>query len=185
MPKSFFSLLTLETQMTTPKLVAVALVMCVATVGWSQTSPEDHAAHHPAEKSSATAPAAAAPDRKMSEWKNDMAATRGLLDRAEHAESLAERERLLDQHLAGMRKQLAALKSQQCEMDKMEGGGVGGERPNTSRPGMMDKDMKMGDGMKKDHMMMCHEMMKARMDAVVELLEQTWRREELRKRGAN
>ena len=38
----------------------------------------------------------------------------------------------------------------------------------------------MKDGMKKDHMQMCHEKMKARSDAMADLLEQTWRREELR-----
>jgi hypothetical protein len=171
--------------MTIPKLAAMALLMTVATIGWSQTSPEDHAAHHPPEKAPATASAAATPDRKMMESKNDFAATRGLLERAEQAKSPAERERLLDEHLAAMRHQLAALKSQQCEMEKMEGGAMGGERPDTSKPGMMDEGMKMGAGMKNDHMMMCHQLMKARMDIVVELLEQTWRREELRKRGAN
>jgi hypothetical protein len=170
--------------MTIHKLAIVTFLMSVATIGWSQTSPEDHAAHHPPEKASASAPAAATPDGKMTESKDDMAAIRGLLEKAEQAKSSAERERLLDQHLAAMRKQLAALKSQHCEMDKMERGAMGGERPNSSKPGMMDDGMKMGDGMKKDHMMMCHQMMKARMDTVLEFLEQTWRREELRKRGA-
>jgi hypothetical protein len=151
--------------MTILKLAAAALLMCMSTVGRSQTSPEDHAAHHPPEKATlATAPA-----------KNDLAATRELLERAEHAKSPADRERLLDEHLAAMRKQLAALESQQCEMGKMEDG---------AKPGMMDEGMKMADGMKKDHMMMCHQMMKARMDTVVELLEQTWRRDELRKTNA-
>jgi len=168
--------------MTITKLAAVALLMTVATIGWSQTSPEDHAAHHPSEKAPAAAPAAATPDRNMTE--SNLAAARGLLERAEQAKSPAERERLLAEHLAAMRHQLAALKSQQCEMEKMEGGAMGGEHPNASKPGMMDEGMKMGDGLRKDHMMMCHQMMKARMDTVVELLEQTWRREELRRKGA-
>ena len=169
--------------MTIPRFAAVALLMSVATVGWSQTPPEDHAAHHPPEKAPATAPIAATPERKMMESKDELAAIRGLLEKAEQARSPADRERLLDEHLAAMRKQLAALKSQQCDMEKMDGGAMGGKSPDGAKPGMMGEGMKMGDGMMKDHMMMWRQMMMARMDTVVELLEQTWRREELRKKS--
>lgn len=176
--------------MTIPKLAAAALLMCISTVGWSQASPEDHAAHHPPEKAATSAPAAVALDSKMTLSKNDMAAIRGLLEKAEQAKTPAERERLLAQHLAGMRKQLATLESQHCEMEKMEGGAMGGSPRTGAKPGMMeegmkDEGMKMEGGMKNDHTMMCHQLMTARVDAVMELLEQTWRREELLKRGAN
>jgi len=122
--------------------------------------------------------------------KYDLAAVRGLLEKAEQAKSPAERERLLAQHLAGMRKQLAALESQHCEMERMEGGAMGGGSPDGPQPGMMeegmkDDGMKMEGRMKNDHTMMCHQMMKARIDALTELLEQTWRREELLKKDAH
>lgn len=162
--------------MTIPRLAAVAVLTCIARIGWSQTSPEDHAAHHPLEQ---------APDRMMMESNGDLATIRGLLEKAEQAKSPAERERLLDEHLAAMRKQLAALESQPCEMNSMEGGAMGGDHAGDSKPGMMDEGMKMGDRTKMGHMMMCHQLMTARMKTVMEFLGQTWRRDELRKRRAN
>ena len=59
-------------------------------------------------------------------------------------------------------------------MEKMADEKMGGNSADGSNSGMMK------DGMKKDHMQMCHEKMKARSDAMADLLEQTWRREELR-----
>jgi hypothetical protein len=153
-----------------PRFVATALLITTATIGWSQTSPEDHAGHHPPEKGQATTLAA--------ESKDAMAATRGLIERAEHAATASERERLLDEHLAAMRKQLDALKSQQCMMEKMDGAAMSGGPSDGAKMG------KMGEGMEGDHMKMCHQMMEARMETMAELLEQTWRREELRKKGA-
>lgn len=150
-----------------PRFLATTLLLTVATIGWSQTSPEEHAGHHPPEKGPATTFAA--------ESKDAMMPIRGLIERAEHARTASERERLLDEHLAAMRKQLAAIKSQQCMMEKMDGAALGGGRPDGAKSG------KMGEGMEGGHMMMCHQMMKARMDTMAELLEQTWRREELRK----
>ncbi len=157
--------------------------MTIATIGWSQTSPEEHAAHHPPEKAQATAPAAAMADPATMELKDGSVAIRGLIERAERAKTAAEREHLLDEHLAAMRKQLAALKSQKCAMEDMDGAAMGGKPAAGTKPDMMGEGMKMGDGMKGDHMMMCHQMMKARMEAMADLLEQTWRREELRKKG--
>ena len=152
------------------RFVATALLMTTATIGWSQTSPEDHAAHHPPEKGPATTLAA--------ESKDALVATRGLIERAEHAATASEREHLLDEHLAAMRKQLDALKSQQCMMEKMDGAAMGGGPADSAKTG------KMGEGMEGGHMMMCHQMMKARTETMAELLEQTWRREELRKKTA-
>jgi len=163
--------------MTIPKTAAAALLMCVASIGWSQTSPVDHAAHHPPAMSDA------APGQMMMASADELAASRELLDKAEHAKSAAERERLLGEHLAAMRKQLDSLKSRECMMQKMDGAPMGAGRPDGAKPGMMP-DMKMGAGMQGDHEMMCHPMMKSRMDTLAELLEQTWRREELRKKGA-
>jgi hypothetical protein len=119
----------------------------------------------------------------MSESTSDLASIRGLIERAERAKTAAERERLLDEHLVVMRKQLDSLKSRECMKEKMDGAAMGGSRPEGAKPGMMGGEMKMDDGMTKDHMMMCHQMMMARMDTMTELLEQTWRREELRKKG--
>ena len=110
--------------------------------------------------------------------KDDVAQTRRLLERAERAKNSTERERLLDEHLVAMRKQLDGLKSQHCSMEKMDGAAMGG------KPAEGGKAAMMSDGMKDGHMMMCHQMMKAHMDTLTELLEQTWRREELRKRSA-
>lgn len=87
------------------RFVATILLMTAATIGWSQTSPEDHAAHHPPEKSP--------PATLAAESKDAMAPARSLIERAEHAATASERERLLDEHLAAMRKQLDALKSQE------------------------------------------------------------------------
>ena len=112
------------------------------------------------------------------------ATSRGLIEKAEHAKTAAERERLLDEHLAAMRHQLATLKSQKCAMEEMEGAAKGDKPAEGTKPAMMGEGMKMSDGMKCNPMMMCHEMMKARMETMADLLEQTWRREELRKKGA-
>jgi hypothetical protein len=152
------------------RFVATILLMTTATIGWCQTSPEDHAAHHPPEKSP--------PATLAAESKDAMAPARSLIERAEHAATASERERLLDEHLAAMRKQLDSLKSQQCMMEKMDGAAMGAGPSDGAKTG------KMGEGMGGDHMMKCHQMMKARMETMAELLEQTWRREELRKKGA-
>ena len=135
------------------KLAAAAILMTFSVVGSSQAPPGD-------------------PGQHMMAANGDMEELRGLLDKAEHAKSAKERENLLAQHLAAMRKQLDTLNSQQCPMEKMGGAGMS--------PGM-GAGMQ-GGGMKDGGMMMCHEMMKARMNSLTELLAQTWRREELRQR---
>jgi hypothetical protein len=150
--------------MNLPKLAAAMLLASVGTIGWSQSPPEEHAAHHPPGATTSSAPG------------DDLAPIRALMDRAEHAKSGAERERLLDEHLTAMRKMLGTLEAQPCGMDMMGGKGMGDGPRDGGKPGMM------GDGMKDGHMMMCHEMMKSRMETMAELLEQTWRREELRNR---
>ena len=156
--------------MSISRLVATVLLMTAATIGWSQTSPGDHAGHQPPGKSQ--------PATIAAESKDAMAEARGVIERAEHAATASERERLLDEHLAAMRKQLDSLRSRQCMMEKMEGAAM------AAGPSEVTKPRKMGEEMERDHMMMCHQMMKKRMDTMAELLEQTWRREELRKRGA-
>ena len=85
--------------MSTSKIVAVAVLMTIATIGWSQTSPEEHAAHHPPEKAQAAAPAAAMADPAKMDAQEGSVAIRGLIERAEQAKTAAERERLLDEHL--------------------------------------------------------------------------------------
>ena len=151
--------------MTIYKLAIAAFFFTLAAPGWSQTSPEDHAAHH-----SATAAPTAVP--MPSDL--DLAQSRSLIEKAELAKTATERERLLSEHLTAMRKLLGALKTGKCSMEKMADEKMGGNSADESNSGMMK------DGMKKDHMQMCHEKMKARSDAMADLLEQTWRREELR-----
>jgi hypothetical protein len=138
--------------MSLPNLFRVALMLGVVTTGWSQSPPEGQTAHHP-------------PQAAMHS-NDELAALRQLIEKAEMAKTAAERERLLEEHLAAMRKQLEMTRSQHCEMDMMTHG------PAT------------GGGMKDRPMMMCHQMMKSRMETIQELLEQTWRREELRRKGA-
>jgi len=151
--------------MTIYKLAIAAFFFTLAAPGWTQTSPEDHAAHH-----SATAAPTGAP--MPSDL--DLAQSRSLIEKAEQAKTATERERLLSEHLTAMRKLLGALKTGKCSMEKMADEKMGGNSADGSNSGMMK------DGMKKDHMQMCHEKMKARSDAMADLLEQTWRREELR-----
>ena len=151
--------------MTIYKLAIAAFFFTLAAPGWSQTSPEDHAAHH-----SATAAPTAVP--MPSDL--DLAQSRSLIEKAELAKTATERERFLSEHLTAMRKLLGALKTGECSMEKMADEKMGGNSADESNSGMMK------DGMKKDHMQMCHEKMKARSDAMADLLEQTWRREELR-----
>jgi len=151
--------------MTIYKLAIAAFFFTLAAPGWTQTSPEDHAAHH-----SATAAPTAVP--MPSDL--DLAQSRSLIEKAELAKTATERERLLSEHLTAMRKLLGALKTDKCSMEKMADEKMGGNSADGSNSGMMK------DGMKKDHMQMCHEKMKARSDAMADLLEQTWRREELR-----
>ena len=156
--------------MTIYKLAIAAFFFTLAAPGWTQTSPEDHAAHH-----SATAAPTAVP--MPSDL--DLAQSRSLIEKAEQAKTATERERLLSEHLAAMRNLLGALKSGKCSMEKMADGEMAGNSADGSKSGMMKEGMMM-EGMKKDHMQMCHEKMKARSDAMADLLEQTWRREELR-----
>jgi hypothetical protein len=151
--------------MTIYKLAIAAFFFTLAAPGWTQTSPEDHAAHH-----SATAAPTAVP--MPSDL--DLAQSRSLIEKAELAKTATERERFLSEHLTAMRKLLGALKTGECSMEKMADEKMGGNSADGSNSGMMK------DGMKKDHMQMCHEKMKARSDAMADLLEQTWRREELR-----
>ena len=161
------------------KLAAAAILMTFSVADSSQAPPMDPAAHHPPVAADASGKPMMAADGNMEEL-------RGLLDKAEHAKNAKERENFLAQHLAAMRKQLDALNSQQCPMEKMGAGGMSpgmaADTPGAAKPGMMDGGMK-GGGMKEGGMMMCHEMMKARMDSLTELLAQTWRREELRQRS--
>ena len=151
--------------MTIYKLAIAAFFFTLAAPGWSQTSPEDHAAH----RSATVAPTGAPMPSDL-----DLAQSRSLIEKAEQAKSATERERLLSEHLAAMRKLLGALKSGKCSMEKMADGEKSGNSADGAKSGMMK------EGMKKDHMQMCHEKMKARSDAMADLLEQTWRREELR-----
>jgi hypothetical protein len=151
--------------MTIYKLAIAALFFTLAAPGWTQTSPEDHAAHH----SATVAPTGVPTPSDL-----DLAQSRSLIEKAEQAKTATERERLLSEHLAAMRKLLGALKTGKCSMEKMADEKMGGNSADGSNSGMMK------DGMKKDHMQMCHEKMKARSDAMADLLEQTWRREELR-----
>lgn len=151
--------------MTISKLAIAALFFTLAAPGWTQTSPEDHAAHHPA----TVAPTGAPMPSNL-----DLAQSRSLIEKAEQAKTATERERLLTEHLAAMRKLLGALNTGKCSMEKMADGEMGGNSADGAKSGMMK------EGMKKDHMQMCHEKMKARSDAMADLLEQTWRREELR-----
>ena len=151
--------------MTIYKLAIAAFFFTLAAPGWTQTSPEDHAAHH----SATVAPTGAPMPSDL-----DLAQSRSLIEKAEQAKTATERERLLSEHLAAMRNLLGALKSGKCSMEKMADEKMGGNSADGSNSGMMK------DGMKKDHMQMCHEKMKARSDAMADLLEQTWRREELR-----
>ena len=147
--------------MTVYKLAIAAFFFALAAPGWTQISPEDYAAHHPA----TVAPTGAPMPSDL-----DLAQSRSLIEKAEQAKTATERERLLSEHLAAMRKLLGALKSGKCSMEMMADG---------SKSGMMKEGM-MKEGMKGDHMQMCHEKMKSRADAMADLLEQTWRREELR-----
>ena len=151
--------------MTICKLAIAAFFLTLAAPGWTQTSPEDHAAH----QSATVAPAGVPMPSDL-----DLAQSRSLIEKAEQAKTATERERLLTEHLAAMRKLLGALKTGKCSMEKMADEKMGGNSADASKSGMMK------EGMKKDHMQVCHEKMKARSDAIADLLEQTWRREELR-----
>lgn len=152
------------------KLIGAAILM-TAAMGWAQTSPQDHAAHHPQDN---PGPAARAP--AMGDPHADMAQIRGLMEKAEHARTTAERERLLAEHLAAMHRLLAGIEPRRCAMDEPAGMARGAESADRAGHGMME------GGMKGDHMKMCHTMMNARMEILTELLAQTWRREELRRK---
>jgi hypothetical protein len=152
------------------KLIGIAFLM-TAAIGWAQTSPQDQAAHHPQGD-----PAAAARAPAMGDPHADMARIRELMEKAEHARTTAERERLLTEHLAAMHRLLAGIEPRQCSMDEQAGMAHGAESADRAGHGMM------AGGMKADHMKRCHTMMNARMEILAELLAQTWRREELRRK---
>ena len=130
------------------RLFRAALMLGVVTTVSSQSPPEVQTTHHPSQAAMHS--------------NDELTPIRRLIEKAERTKNAAERERLLDEHLAAMRKQLEMAKSQHCAMEMKHGPGGG----------------------MKDAPMMCHQMMESRMETLHELLDQTWRREELRKKGA-
>jgi hypothetical protein len=135
-------------------IIALACCMAVGTAN-AQTTPENHAAHHP--PAGETSPAVAPEPAQMQQRLHEM---QGLMDQIEKTRDSKERQRLLKQHREAMHTQLAAMKQMQ---------------------GKMGMGMKAGAGMRgkpsgpMDGMMECHEKMHGHMGMLLELMDQMLR----------
>ncbi len=154
-----------------PVLIATLLVAAPALT-FAQVTPEEHAAHHPAEQAApaekSPQPAAAAP-KSAAGMQENMTKMQALMDRLENTKDPAERQKLLAEHRRAMREQLAAMKGMDCGMGMP---GASSEAMKGQAGGMAGESMMGAD------MMECHEMMQARMNMMVGMMEQLMRHEE-------
>ncbi len=182
-------------------LYLAAVVVGAMSVALAQVSPEDHAAHHPdqaatgkaatptkkAAPTSATPSAKTAPaDVTVTDMQARMESMQELMDKLGQTKDPAERARLLAQHRRAMHEQLASMQHMGCPMMGENAGNMNG----AERPGMTDKGMPgkegggmmsqgmMNGGMMSADMMKCREMMQARMDMMVGMMDQMMRHEE-------
>jgi hypothetical protein len=141
---------------------------------------DEHADHHPAPPAAASTPAPAA-DR--------MGAMHALMERIEKSRDRAERQKLLLEHRAAMREQMAAMKAEPpgCGMPMMQGDA---RAPAADRadPGKPDGAPAMGGmgggmgGMEMGGMMKCHAQMQARQRTMLDLMDQMMRSEDAAKK---
>ena len=154
-----------------PVLIAALLAMAPALT-FAQVTPEEHAAHHPAEQAApadkSPQPATTAP-KSAGGMQENMAKMQALMNRLEDTKDPAERQKLLAEHRRAMREQLAAMKGMDCEMGMP---GASGEAMKGQAGSMAGASMMGAD------MMKCHEMMQARMNMMVGMMEQLMRHEE-------
>jgi len=149
------------------RMLTVALL--ATSVAWGQATPEDHAAHHPAEPPAAK-PASAA---QSSDFGNRVAMMQDLIDRAGKTHDPIQRKRLLQQHSDAMRAQLAELGKMDCPMMmNMEAKGDMTGKGESSNVAAKSGMMVQGG------MMQCHDMMKSRMDMLVQLMDQIIQRQD-------
>ena len=154
-----------------PVLLATLLAGASA-VAFAQVTPEEHAAHHPAQQAApaekSPQPAAAAP-KSAAGMQENMTKMQALMDKLESTKDPVERQKLLAEHRQAMREQLTAMKGMDCGMGMA---GASGEPMKGQAGSMAGGNMMSGD------MMKCHEMMQSRMNMMVGMMEQMMRHEE-------
>jgi hypothetical protein len=123
------------------------LLAAATAIAIGQVSPEDHAAHHPDA-------AAATQDHRS--------AMKALMEKLRNTSDPAERQRLLDEHRRAMRGQLDSMRHMKCSMEAGKDGSKDAGKDPAGHGGMM-----AGGGMMK-----CHEMTVARMDMMIEMMDQ-------------
>ena len=155
-------------------LLAAAAVLLGGTRAYAQTTPEDHAAHHPQAAPSEPAKASPAAHDSSADPAVHMQEIRALMEKAEHATDAKTRDKLLGEHLVAMRHEIDSLEKLRCEMPMMQGG----EMKMDGQKGDKPADMKGGMG----DMMGCHQKMESKVQMLTELLEQFVRREQLLRR---
>lgn len=178
-----------------------AVAASVMSVAVAQVSPEEHAAHHPDQAattaktdtpSKKSTPSTKAPSGDQAAVEADMQtrmkSMQELMDKFAQAKDPAERARLLAQHQQMMHEQLGAMMHMGCA--KGEGGGkmAGSDSEPQGKDGkgmagkegggMMAHGGMMAGGMMNGDMMKCHELMRARMDIMVGMMDQMMRHEE-------
>jgi hypothetical protein len=102
-----------------------------------------------------------------------MASMQALMDRAGKTRDSAERKRLLKQHSDAMRAVIRALNEMDCPMMAGMGMGMKGDmmgKGESGRPAATPGGM-AASGMQGD-MMRCHDMMKSRMDVMIQMMDQ-------------
>jgi len=154
------------------RLLLATLLAAASPLTFAQVTPEEHAAHHPAEQAApaekSPQPAAAAP-KSAAGMRENMTKMQALMDKLENTKDPAERQKLLAEHRQAMREQLAAMKGMNCGMGMA---GAPGESMKGQAGNMAGGNMMSGD------MMKCHEMMQARMNMMVGMMAQMMRHEE-------
>lgn len=151
-----------------------AVVVGAMSVAVAQVRPEDHADHHPdqpaAGKAATPTKKAAPADTAGTDMQTRMRSMQELMDQLGQTKDPAERARLLTQHRQAMREQLASMQHMGCTMMGESAGNMSG----AEHPGMAGKSMpdKEGGRMMSADVMKCREMIQARMDMMVGMMDQ-------------
>lgn len=158
------------------RLIFTLALVAASASAMAQTTPEEHAAHHPAQQSSpAGKPATTSSDeaKAIKEMQNGAAAMQALMDQIKESKNPAVRKKLLEQHRQMMLKQAQAMERMNCGkgmsggMSRAGQGAKGGQGGSTGT-----SQMGQQGGLMSEDMMQCHKMMEARLNMTAALMEQ-------------
>lgn len=160
------------------RLIFTLALLAGSASAMAQTTPEEHAAQHPAQQSAPAgklAPSSSDEQKAIKEMQSGAAAMQALMDQIENTKDPAERKKLLEQHHRMMLKQTQAMEHMSCGME-MSGGMSGadpGPMPGPAGPmGRSSGQTGRQGGMMGMGAMQCHQLMQARMNMMARIMEQ-------------